>query len=30
VSWFGRYRQTVWFEADDPARVEGALAAVGA
>ena len=30
VSWFGRYRQTRWFEADDPARVEGALAAVGA
>ena len=29
-SWFGRYRQTRWFEADDPARVEGALAAVGA
>lgn len=30
VSWFGRYRQTRWFEADDPARVEGALAVVGA
>lgn len=30
VSWFGRYRQTQWFEADDPARVAGALAAVGA
>ncbi len=30
VSWFGRYRQTRWLDADDPARVDEALAAVGA
>jgi tRNA dimethylallyltransferase len=30
VSWFGRYRQTHWLEADDPDRLEGALAALGA
>lgn len=30
VSWFGRYRQTRWFEADDPARVDAAMAIVGA
>lgn len=30
VSWFGRYRQTHWLEADDPERVAGAVAAVGA
>ncbi|MGN6273719.1 MAG: tRNA (adenosine(37)-N6)-dimethylallyltransferase MiaA [Protaetiibacter sp.] len=28
VSWFGRARDTVWLEADDPDRVEAALAAV--
>ncbi len=30
VSWFGRYARTTWFEADDPARVDGALAAIRA
>jgi tRNA dimethylallyltransferase len=30
VSWFGRYRDTLWLEADDPARVDAALAALGA
>lgn len=30
VSWFGRYRQTHWLDADDPDRVTGALAALGA
>jgi tRNA dimethylallyltransferase len=30
VSWFGRYRQTRWLDADDPARVEAAMAVVGA
>jgi tRNA dimethylallyltransferase len=30
VSWFGRYRDTRWFDADDPGLVTGALAAVGA
>lgn len=30
VSWFGRYRQTVWLDADDPARVDAAVAAVDA
>jgi tRNA dimethylallyltransferase len=30
VGWFGRYRQTLWIDADDPTRVEQALAAVGA
>jgi tRNA dimethylallyltransferase len=29
VSWFGRYRLTHWLDADDPARVDEALAAVG-
>ncbi|HET8896607.1 MAG TPA: tRNA (adenosine(37)-N6)-dimethylallyltransferase MiaA [Protaetiibacter sp.] len=28
VSWFGRARDTVWLEADDPGRVDAALAAV--
>jgi tRNA dimethylallyltransferase len=27
VGWFGRYRQTRWLEAEDPARVDQALAA---
>jgi len=27
VSWFGRFRDTVWLDADDPARVGTALAA---
>jgi len=27
VGWFGRYRQTRWIEADDPTRVDQALAA---
>ena len=30
VSWFGRYARTAWFDADDPARLPGALAAVRA
>ncbi|GHF11199.1 tRNA (adenosine(37)-N6)-dimethylallyltransferase MiaA [Pseudolysinimonas yzui] len=30
VSWFGRYRQTRWLDADDPARVDAAMAVVGA
>jgi tRNA dimethylallyltransferase len=30
VSWFGRYAGTAWFDADDPTRVDGALAAVRA
>lgn len=30
VSWFGRYRQTVWLDADDPTRVDAAVAAVEA
>lgn len=29
VSWFGRYRLTHWLDADDPARIDAALAAVG-
>jgi tRNA dimethylallyltransferase len=28
VSWFGRYAGTTWLDADDPGRVDGALAAV--
>jgi tRNA dimethylallyltransferase len=27
VSWFGRFADTVWLDADDPARVDGAWAA---
>jgi tRNA dimethylallyltransferase len=30
VSWFGRYRLTTWLDADDPARVDEALGALGA
>jgi tRNA dimethylallyltransferase len=30
VSWFGRYRLTHWLDADDPARVDEALGALGA
>jgi tRNA dimethylallyltransferase len=30
VSWFGRFPDTVWLDADDPARVEVALAATAA
>ncbi|HWH98487.1 MAG TPA: tRNA (adenosine(37)-N6)-dimethylallyltransferase MiaA [Pseudolysinimonas sp.] len=30
VSWFGRYRQTHWLDADDAELIEQALAAVGA
>jgi tRNA dimethylallyltransferase len=30
VAWFGRYDGTAWFDADDPERVEGALAAIAA
>jgi len=30
VSWFGRYPGTTWFDADDPDRVDGAVAAVRA
>jgi len=30
VSWFGRYRQTRWLDADDPARIDAAMAVVGA
>jgi len=30
VSWFGRYAGTTWFDADDPGRVDGALAAIRA
>jgi len=30
VSWFGRFRDTVWLDADDPARVDAAWAAATA
>jgi tRNA dimethylallyltransferase len=29
VAWFGRYRETVWLDADDPQRLDRAFAAVG-
>jgi tRNA dimethylallyltransferase len=30
VSWFGRFTGTVWLDADDPGRVEAALAVASA
>lgn len=28
VSWFGRYRNTIWLDADDPRRLDAALDAL--